>query len=74
MPAAKVPQHLWYYEVQYATLMRNSIYNNSRKVSPGPKVGLFGLDASSILPFGQQVILHLPKTSSKLHITGEKKV
>ena len=64
MHAAKVPQHLWYYAVQYATLMRNSIYNVSMKASPRSKVGLLGLDAKSILPFGQQVILHLPKTSS----------
>ena len=72
MHAAKVPQHLWYYAVQYATLMRNSIYNNSMKASPGSKVGLLALDAKSVLSFGQQVILHLPETSSKLHITGEK--
>lgn len=35
------------------------------------KVGLLGLDAKSILRFGQPVILHCNKTSSNLHYRCE---
>lgn len=72
MNSAKLPHHLWYYAVQYATIIRNSIYNNSMRDSPRSKVGLLGLDTKSLLPFGQPVIINLNKTASKLHVRGEK--
>lgn len=71
MLSAKLPEHLWYYAVQYSTLIRNSIYNLSMKDSPRSKVGLLGLDIKTILPFGQPVIVNLHKTPSKIHYRGE---
>ena len=72
MTSARLPHHLWYYAVQYATIIRNSIYNNSLKASPRSTVGLLGFDAKSILPFGQPVIVNLNKPLLKLHIRGDK--
>lgn len=63
---------MWYYAVQYATIIRNSIYNNSLKASPRSTVGLLGLDAKSTLPFGQPMIVNLNKPLSKLHVKGDK--
>ena len=61
MASSRLPHHLWYYTVQYATIIRNSIYNNSLKASPRSIVGLLGLDAKSTLPFRQLVIVNLNK-------------
>lgn len=72
LKSTHLPLHLWFYAVQYATIIRNSVYNNQLNGSPRSKIGLLGLDVKTILPFGQPVIFHLTKTPSKLHYKGEQ--
>ena len=72
LTSVKLPDDLWFYAVKFATLMRNSIVTTSTKESPRAKAGLTGLDISTVLPFGQPVIVNKPKTSSKLHSRGWK--
>lgn len=72
LTSVKLPDDLWFYAIKFATLMRNSIVTSSTKESPRAKAGLTGLDISTVLPFGQPVIVNKPKTSSKLHSRGWK--
>lgn len=50
--------HLWFYAVQFSTLMRNSVITSSIGTSSRAKAGLAGLDVSTILPFGQRVMVN----------------
>lgn len=51
--------------------MRNVFFNSSIKTSSRAKAGLAGLDVSTILPFGQEVIIHKGSTTSKLSPRGD---
>ena len=50
--------------------MRNAFINSTNKISPRGKAGLAGLDASTIFPFGQDVVVHNHKIKNKLHPRG----
>lgn len=71
LTSAKLPNHLWFYAIQFSTIIRNSVFNTTIQNSPRVKAGLPGLDVKTILPFGQPVIVHLTKTTSKLQYRGE---
>ncbi|EDO17438.1 Tkp1 protein [Vanderwaltozyma polyspora DSM 70294] len=62
--------HLWFYSVEFATLIRNALLNTTYKTSARARAGLAGLDASTILPFGQHVITHDTNPIDKLHVRG----
>lgn len=72
LQSVNLPIDLWFYAVQFATIMRNSIVSSTIGDSPRAKAGLTGLDVSTILPFGQPVIINKPKTASKIHSRGIK--
>ncbi|CCH61291.1 hypothetical protein TBLA_0E02360 [Henningerozyma blattae CBS 6284] len=72
LAATGLPNQLWFHAVSFATLMRNAFHTSSIKSTPRAKAGLVGLAASSLLPFGQDVILHTPNTHSKLDVRGLK--
>ena len=72
LQSVNLPIDLWFYAVQFATIMRNSIVSSSIGDSPRAKAGLTGLDVSTILPFGQPVIINKPKVASKIHSRGIK--
>lgn len=71
LQATNLPNSTWFYAVQFATLMRNAFFNSSIKTSSRAKAGLAGLDVSTILPFGQEVIIHKGSTTSKLSPRGD---
>ncbi|QLG70918.1 hypothetical protein HG535_0A08650 [Zygotorulaspora mrakii] len=58
--SSNLPLHLWFYAVQFSTLMRNSLITSSVGTSSRAKAGLTGLDVSTILPFGQRVMVNNP--------------
>jgi len=68
--ASHLPNSLWFNAVEFATLMRNAFINSTNNLSPRGKAGLAGLDASTILPFGQEVVVHNHKVKNKLHPRG----
>lgn len=68
--SSHLPNSLWFNAVEFATLMRNAFINSTNKMSPRGKAGLAGLDASTILPFGQEVVVHNHKVKNKLHPRG----
>ena len=68
--SSHLPNSLWFNAVEFATLMRNAFINSTNKMCPRGKAGLAGLDASTILPFGQEVIVHNHKIKNKLHPRG----
>ena len=72
--ATSLPETLWSYAIKFSVIIRNSTYSESLGASPRSKSGLRGLDASSILPFGQSVIVHLHRTLSKLHYRGKQRM
>lgn len=72
LQSVNLPIDLWFYAVQFATIMRNSIVSSSIGDSTRAKAGLTGLDVSTILPFGQPVIINKPKVASKIHSRGIK--
>ena len=72
LKAANLPPHLWIYAVEFSAIIRNAIYNKRIDTSPQALAGLPALDVKTILPFGQPVIVHLSKTTSKLQYRGEQ--
>lgn len=68
--SSHLPNSLWFNAVEFATLMRNAFINSTNKISPRGKAGLASLDASTILPFGQEVVVHNYKVKNKLHPRG----
>ncbi|CCK70632.1 integrase catalytic domain-containing protein KNAG_0E03750 [Huiozyma naganishii CBS 8797] len=64
--------HLWFYAVQFATLLKNSVYNDTLQSSARAKAGLPGRDIKNILPFGQPVIAHFTKLKTELKYRGEQ--
>lgn len=68
--ATHLSNNLWFHAVEFATIMRNAFINSTNKISPRGKAGLAGLDASTILPFGQEVVVHNHKVKNKLHPRG----
>ena len=68
--SSHLPNSLWFNAVEFATLMRNAFINSTNKISPRGKAGLAGLDASTILPFGQELVVHNHKVKNKLHPRG----
>lgn len=55
--------HLRFHAVQFSTLMRNSLITSTTGTSSRAKAGLAGLDVSTILPFGQRVMVNLTPTN-----------
>jgi len=72
LKASHLPPHLWIYAVQFSAIVRNAVYNKRINTSPQALAGLPALDVTTILGFGQPVIVHLSKTASKLHYRGEQ--
>ncbi|CCD23648.1 uncharacterized protein NDAI_0B06160 [Naumovozyma dairenensis CBS 421] len=70
LSSSKLPANLWFYAVDFATLMRNAFINSSTNSSARAKAGLAGLDARTILPFGQEVMVHDYNQVSKLKPRG----
>ncbi|CCH58835.1 hypothetical protein TBLA_0A10570 [Henningerozyma blattae CBS 6284] len=50
--------------------MRNVFCNSVYNTTPAAKAGLHGLDASTLLPFSQSVIIHVTDTDGKLDPRG----
>lgn len=67
---SNIPPSYWFHAVEYSTFMRNTLFNSSIKDSARAKTGLAGLDTSTILPFGQYVIVHNHNTKSMLEARG----
>ncbi|CCK67876.1 uncharacterized protein KNAG_0A01870 [Huiozyma naganishii CBS 8797] len=72
LKTTNLPHHLWFYAVQFATLLRNSVYNDTIQSSARAKANLPGIDVKTILPFGQPVIAHFTKLKTKLKYRGEQ--
>lgn len=70
LTSTNLPNSLWFYAVEFATTMRNAFVNSTHKISPRGKAGLAGLDASTLLPFGQEVVVHNHTVKNKLHARG----
>ena len=71
LTSSALPEYIWFYAIQFSTIIRNTVFNSVIQNSPRAQAGLPGLNVKTILPFGQPVIVHLTKTSSKLHFQGE---
>ncbi|CCF56958.1 hypothetical protein KAFR_0B06620 [Kazachstania africana CBS 2517] len=71
LKATNLPNNMWYHAVEFATLIRNTMINSSINDSPRAKAGLEGLDIKTILPFGQEVVVHNHDTDSKLKPRGD---
>ncbi|QLQ80656.1 hypothetical protein HG537_0D06570 [Torulaspora globosa] len=67
--SVNLPEDLWFYAVKFVTVIRNSLLSSIGD-SPRIKAALIGSDASTLLRFGQKVIVNQPKTDSKLHAGG----
>ncbi|CCK68830.1 uncharacterized protein KNAG_0B03890 [Huiozyma naganishii CBS 8797] len=72
LKTTKLPYHLWFHAVQFATLQRNSVYNDSIRASARAKAGLPGIDVKTIPTFGQPAIAHFTKIHNKLRYRGEQ--
>ncbi|CCD25836.2 integrase catalytic domain-containing protein NDAI_0G00600 [Naumovozyma dairenensis CBS 421] len=70
LSSSNLPASLWFYAVDFATLRRNAFINSSTNSSARAKAGLAGLDARTILPFGQEVMIHDYTQTSKLKSRG----
>ena len=70
LSSTNLPNSLWFHAVEFATMMRNAFVNSTNKFSPRGKAGLAGLDASTILPFGQEVVVHQHSVKNKLRPRG----
>lgn len=64
------PASYWFHAVEYSTLIRNAFFNSSIEKSAIAKASAAGLDASTILPFGQEAVVHNHNTDSKLEEHG----
>ena len=72
LKASHLPPHLWIYAVQFSVIIRNAVFNKRLGTSPQALAGTPALDVTTILAFGQPVIVHLTKTKSKLNYRGEQ--
>ena len=65
-----LPNHLWFSAVEFSTIVRNSLASPKSKKSARQNAGLAGLDISTLLPFGQPVIVNNHNPDSKIHPRG----
>ncbi|CAI4038841.1 hypothetical protein SMKI_06G1900 [Saccharomyces mikatae IFO 1815] len=65
-----LPNHLWFSAVEFSTIVRNSLASPKSKKSARQHAGLAGLDISTLLPFGQPVIVNNHNPDSKIHPRG----
>lgn len=55
--ASGLPETIWYLAVQYSASIRNATYDDILRASPRSKAGLRGHDSTTILAFGQKVVI-----------------
>ena len=65
-----LPNHLWFSAVEFSTIIRNSLVSPKNDKSARQHAGLAGLDITTILPFGQPVIVNNHNPDSKIHPRG----
>lgn len=65
-----IPDYLWFHAIAFGNLVKNSVTNATNKFSPRARAGLLGLDASTILPFGHEVMVYNTNQQSKLDDRG----
>ncbi|GAX72356.1 gag-pol fusion protein [Saccharomyces cerevisiae] len=65
-----LPNHLWFSAIEFSTIVRNSLASPKSKKSARQHAGLAGLDISTLLPFGQPVIVNDHNPNSKIHPRG----
>lgn len=72
LQSSNLPKYLWFHAIQYFTIMRNACYNLVIKSTPIAHAGLAGLNITTVLLFGQPVIVHDPMVADKLNFRGLK--
>ncbi|CAI4062555.1 uncharacterized protein SKDI_07G3900 [Saccharomyces kudriavzevii IFO 1802] len=65
-----LPNHLWFSAVEFSTIIRNSLISPKNKNYPRQHAGLAGLDISTLLPFGQTVVVNNHSPDSKIYPRG----
>lgn len=65
-----LPNHLWFSAVEFSTIVRNSLVSPKNEKSARQHAGLAGLDISTLLPFGQPVVVNNHNPDSKIHPRG----
>ena len=65
-----LPNNLWFSAVEFSTIIRNSLISPKNTKSARQHAGLAGLDISTLLPFGQPVIVNNHNPESKVHPRG----
>lgn len=63
---SSLPNHLWFSAVEFSTIIRNSLISPKNKNYPRQHAGLAGLDISTLLPFGQTVVVNNHSPDSKI--------